>query len=107
MTSQGQTETGWLVGVIEDLMPLAAGIPAVGDDRQEHTLTYGDARPATVAWSCGCGGWTADADELHPFDVARAFLHHVHPSRYGSRPSIIMAETLRSLRQRTTTNPTR
>lgn len=100
------TEAGYLVRMIEDLVPAAAGEVLHGDDGEEHSLAfdYGDGitEGHHVTWSCHCHGWELDASEggegSQPIEVARAFLHHVWPSRYGERMSTIMTETLRSLR---------
>ena len=57
------TETGHLIGMVEDLMLVAAGVPVIGDDAQQHRLAYGG-DGASPAWSCTCGGWAADADDV-------------------------------------------
>jgi hypothetical protein len=97
--TRASTETGWLVGMIEDLLPVAGNATITGDDGEEHGLeTTTDERGEHLRWWCACTGWQSDwgAERI---DVARAFLHHVYPSRYGARPSTIMAEVLHSLRE--------
>jgi hypothetical protein len=102
------TETGWLVGMIEDLLPVAGNTTINGDDGEEHGLEVQIGADGEYRrWLCACTHWDTMNDGQANLDVARSFLHHVYPSRYAARPSTIMAETLRSLRQSTTTNPTR
>lgn len=99
------TEAGWLIGMIEDLVPVAANLNVSGDDGEEHGLEAAvDLSGEVSRWWCACGGW--DTGRVDRIDVARGFLHHVYPSRYTARPSTIFTETLASIRQTTrTTDP--
>lgn len=114
------TETEYLLGQIEDLaMALATGSMR-GDDGQQHTLVLkeagnGHTEPQEAWYTCTCdphwvgGQWmqTGYPDDTPPGEDpmdgvanAWAWLHHVRPSRYGGRPSTIMGETLRAMRER-------
>lgn len=113
------TETGWLVGMVEDLAMAYATGGATGDDKARHGLILnesgdGHSTPREAYWICACGEWaggdwtqTGYREPVyppgeHPMDTmpnVRAWLHHVWPSRYTARPSTIMAEVLRSVHQ--------
>jgi hypothetical protein len=113
-----QTEAGFLMRMVEDLASVLSNKDRRGDDGQRHELALresgdGHTTPREAYWTCSCGGWAGGdwvqtgypqdwapgEDPMDTFVNARAWLHHVWPSRYGEHMSTIMTETLRGIRQ--------
>lgn len=113
------TETEYLLGQIEVLATAMATGSMRGDDGEQHSLVLkeagnGHTEPQEAWWTCTCGGWTGGTwmQTGHPYEdppgenpmdgVLNAWwwLHHVSPTRYSERPSTIMGETHRAMRER-------
>lgn len=114
------TEAGFLLGMVRDLATvLGNGRRGVNVRGVDHVLELketgdGHSAPYEAWWRCTCPeSWAGSAwvqtgyytREPEPFEEgdmdaltnAWWWLHHVWPDRYAAHPSVIMAETIRSV----------
>jgi hypothetical protein len=113
------TETEHLLEQIGTLATALTNGHLYGDDGEKHALVLegtgdGHTEPREAWYTCSCGGWSGGGwmQTGHPVEYppgedpmdevlnAWAWLHHVSPRRYSERPSTIMGETHRAMRER-------